>query len=53
MDGVLGFWGAGENQILISESCYEAVKESFICKKVGTITMKNKSKPVIVYEVLE
>ena len=44
---------AGENQILISESCYEAVKESFICKKVGTITMKNKAKPVIVYEVLE
>ena len=44
---------AGENQILISESCYEAVKESFICKKVGTINMKNKAKPVIVYEVLE
>jgi class 3 adenylate cyclase/FixJ family two-component response regulator len=44
---------AGENQILISESCYEAVKESFICKKVGAIIMKNKAKPVIVYEVLE
>jgi class 3 adenylate cyclase len=44
---------AGENQILITESCYKEVKESFKCKKVGEISMKNKEKPVTVYEVLE
>ncbi len=44
---------AGENQIIISESGYERVKESFHCKKVGSISMKNKADPVTVYEVLE
>jgi len=44
---------AGENQIIISESGYERVKESFQCKKVGSISMKNKADPVTVYEVLE
>lgn len=44
---------AKENQIIISEGCYESVKESFRCKKVGSISMKNKSAPVTVYEVLE
>ncbi len=44
---------ADENQIIISESCYEKVKESFKCKKIGEINMKNKSKPLTVYEVIE
>ncbi len=44
---------AKENQIIISEGCYEKVKESFHCKKVGSISMKNKSVPVTAYEVLE
>lgn len=44
---------AKENQIIISEDCYEKVKESFKCKKVGEITLKNKSAPLAVYEVLE
>lgn len=44
---------AGENQIIISENCYEKIKEYFKCKKIGQIEMKNKSKPVTVYEVLE
>lgn len=44
---------AKENQIIITEDCYEQVKESFSCKKLGEITMKNKSKPVTIYEVLE
>ncbi|MEA1786053.1 adenylate/guanylate cyclase domain-containing protein [Arenibacter sp. GZD96] len=44
---------AKENQILISETCYERVKESFQCKKLDVITMKNKAKPLVVYEVLE
>ena len=44
---------AAENQILISESCYELVKESFQCRKLDAITMKNKAQPMNVYEVLE
>jgi len=42
-----------ENQILISEHCYEHVKESFQCKKLHPINMKNKAEPLVVYEVLE
>jgi class 3 adenylate cyclase len=44
---------AKENQIIISESCYQHVKESFKCKKLESIHLKNKAEPVIVYEVLE
>jgi class 3 adenylate cyclase/CheY-like chemotaxis protein len=44
---------AKENQIVISESCYEKVKESFRFNKLGSITLKNKAQPVTVYEVLE
>lgn len=44
---------ANENQILISEECYEQVKESFQCNKIGSVSMKNKEKPIIAYEVLE
>jgi class 3 adenylate cyclase len=44
---------AAENcQILIPEANYEKVKESFECRKVGEINMKNKSLPVLVYEVV-
>lgn len=44
---------AKENQIVISEHCYQLVRESFSCKKIGEATMKNKSKSVTIYEVLE
>lgn len=44
---------AKENQIIISERCYNEVKESFVCKSIGKITMKNKAKPLAVYEVVE
>lgn len=44
---------AKENQIVVSESCYEKVKESFRFNKLGSITLKNKAQPIIVYEVLE
>ncbi|GLR19127.1 adenylate/guanylate cyclase domain-containing response regulator [Portibacter lacus] len=44
---------AKENQIIISEECYEKVKESFKCKKVGEINLKNKALPLSVFEVLE
>ncbi len=44
---------AAENQILISEACYEQVKEAFQCKKIGDIQLKNKKQVITVYEVLE
>jgi len=44
---------AGEGQIVISEAAFEKVKESFNCRKVGEIRMKNKANPVMVYEVMD
>lgn len=44
---------AKENQIVISEDCYEKVKESFRCEKIGGIQLKNKAKELIIYEVIE
>ena len=40
-------------QIAISEAAYGQVKESFNCKLIGEFTLKNKSKPVNVFEVLD
>jgi class 3 adenylate cyclase len=40
-------------QIIMSETCYEKVKESFNCKKVGEVKLKNKSNPINIYEVLD
>lgn len=44
---------AKEGQIIINENSYEKVKESFNCKKVGEVSLKNKSNPMIIYEVLD
>ncbi|WKK66645.1 response regulator [Lutimonas zeaxanthinifaciens] len=43
---------AQNGQILITEESYEKVKESFKCEKIGPIQMKNRSEPVIVYQVI-
>lgn len=43
---------ATKDQILISETNYHLIKESFNCREVGTITMKNKKDPIKAYEVL-
>jgi adenylate cyclase len=43
---------ADEGQIIITESSYKNVQESFSCRKVGEINLKNKKDPVTVYEVL-
>lgn len=43
---------AKEGQIVIAETAYEKVKESFNFNKVGDMTLKNKANPVMVYEVL-
>jgi class 3 adenylate cyclase/DNA-binding NarL/FixJ family response regulator len=44
---------AHDGQIVITESCYEKIKESFNCKKISEMALKNKINPVMVYEVLD
>jgi adenylate cyclase len=44
---------AKDGQILISESSYEKVKESFNCRKIGEVNLKNKANSLVVYEVLD
>ncbi len=43
---------ANKSQVIISEICYEKVKQSFNCKVVGPSALKNKSDEVMLYEVL-
>lgn len=44
---------AKADQIIISEEVYEQAKESFKCEKIGEVSLKNKSMPVTIYEVVE
>lgn len=44
---------ARAGQILISESSWKKVNESFNCKPVDQVKMKNKTRSVMVYEVLD
>jgi class 3 adenylate cyclase/FixJ family two-component response regulator len=44
---------AAPGQIIISEASYHKVKEYFQCRKVSEVSLKNKSNPVVIYEVLE
>ncbi|MBL0183512.1 MAG: response regulator [Chitinophagaceae bacterium] len=44
---------AKEGQIIITEQAYQSVKESFHCKQVGEAVLKNKTTPVVLYEVLD
>jgi class 3 adenylate cyclase len=44
---------AKPGQIVISESAYLKVKESFNCKLIGEVSLKNKQLPMNVYEVLD
>jgi class 3 adenylate cyclase/FixJ family two-component response regulator len=44
---------ANAGQILITAESYEKIKESFNCRKVGEVMLKNKSNPVTIYEVLD
>jgi class 3 adenylate cyclase len=39
-------------QILITESSYHKIKESFNCEKLGEVSVKNKAHEIMVYEVL-
>ena len=40
-------------QIVISESCYQTVKQSFNCNKIGPVSLKNKQDEIVIYEVLD
>ena len=44
---------ASPGQIIISETSYQKVKESFNCRLVGEVGVKNKSNPIMIYEVLD
>ena len=44
---------AKESQIIITETAYQKVKESFNCRKVGEVSLKNKANPMNVYEVMD
>lgn len=44
---------AKEGQVIINERTYEKVKESFNCRKVGEVSLKNKSEVMVIYEVMD
>jgi adenylate cyclase len=44
---------AGPGQIIINQSAYEKIKESFNCRKLEDVVLKNKSNPVGIYEVMD
>lgn len=44
---------AAPGQVVISEQAYVKVKESFNCRSVGFVSLKNKAKPVNIYEVMD
>ncbi len=43
---------ADKNQVIITETCYDKIKQSFSCRKIGTASLKNKSADVMLYEVM-
>ncbi|MCF0069970.1 response regulator [Dyadobacter sp. CY261] len=44
---------AKPGQVVVPQSAYEKLKEAFQCTVVGEVNLKNKSNPVLIYEVLE
>lgn len=44
---------AGPGQIIINENSYEKVKESFNCRRVGEVSLKNKANSMTIYEVID
>jgi adenylate cyclase len=44
---------AKAGQIIITEEIYQQAKESFKCEKMGDVSLKNKAKPVTIYNVIE
>lgn len=44
---------AKPGQIVVSETSFHKIKENFNCQKLGEVTFKNKTNPVVIYQVLE
>ena len=44
---------AKAGQIIVTEETYHKAKESFSFDKIGEVTLKNKAKPVTIYQVLD
>ena len=44
---------AKAGQIIITELAYKQVKESFRCERIGEVSLKNKTKPVVLFEVVD
>jgi adenylate cyclase len=44
---------ANPGQILINKAAYEKVKPSFRCEWVGEVSLKNKTSPVVIYNVMD
>ena len=44
---------AAPGQIIINEVSFEKVKQSFNCKKVGEVSLKNKANAMMIYEVTD
>jgi adenylate cyclase len=44
---------AKAGQIIITEDVYNMAKESFKCEKIGEVNLKNKARPIVIYEVME
>ncbi len=44
---------ASPRQIIINEKAFNAVKESFNCERVGEVSLKNKTNPEVIYNVLD
>ena len=44
---------AEAGQIIISEETYHKIKDSFNCRIIGNVVLKNKKEAVVIYEVLE
>ncbi len=44
---------AGPGQIIINEVSFEKVKQSFNCRKVGEVSLKNKANPMMTFEVMD
>jgi class 3 adenylate cyclase/ActR/RegA family two-component response regulator len=44
---------AQPGQIVIPSKVYELIKESFNCKQIGEVKLKNKANPLLIYEVVE
>ena len=43
---------AKQGQIIICDSAYQQIKDSFKCREVGEIALKNKQKQMLLYEVI-